>query len=284
LTPAELLKSRAELLLGEAERQGKGPSFHHLDEIATRSLPELSPEDRRAAVAEAQRIANRNERVAPPPGYKPSAKANGAPKKVAARNIQPSTEADWTPARLREFTRKRLEADPKLTAGAIYEEAQKLGGMQITFSTFATSYHNAARRTLGIGGVGRKHVPGGPGGRPRTAEMRAALGIRDSNEPQTSPAAELPTAPEPVATDSPQTSIAPPPVAVATPEVPHSLSSVPGLGLIEISGGGDSFRACRRTDGGWDVELRAHVDADVMDRLAGVLYGRIVGRAMEARA
>jgi hypothetical protein len=168
--------------------------------------------------------------------------------------------------------------------------------VQVTAVSFATTYVRDARRDLGIqAGDGRprerKHAPAKPAEVPRTAareDTQAALGTRGSNEPQAGPAAAALSAPEPPA---------PPPVAVAivppaevssyATRILRTMEASPAdvaPGIIELGGGGDTFRATRRPDGGWDVELRAQVDTSLMDQLAAVIYRRVVGRAMEVGA
>lgn len=168
--PAELLQSRADVLLSEAATQGKAATLFTLEGIAGAMLPDVPPEDRRAAVNEAIKRANREERTSPPPGYRPpserraekprrppaAAKQNGGipkrtpplpAKKVAERSIAPAVER-WNPATLRAFLLEQLRAKPDATGPQLWEAACRVRQPHVSEASFKAAYMPEARKAL----------------------------------------------------------------------------------------------------------------------------------------
>lgn len=281
---SEVLESRARILITTTEEAKKPLSMHHLSETADRILSALSAEDRRAAVMEAQKIANREEGTKPPPGYTPSSRRNSEPKpepkKVAARKIEVSTEADWTPARLREFTRGRLQSDPRLTAAELYEEAKTLGNITVTYTTFATGYNAPIRKELGITHTGRR--PGTPSRGPRPSNQQAPEAAGENGKAAAPTVLENPPASAP----DPACSLFAASLEVEKQEHPPAVVATPAPTecVVDLIFGNDRLSGTVSADGDWYIELRGRVDDKTMGLLASAFLRRVVGLTNGASA
>jgi hypothetical protein len=258
VTPAELLTSRAELLLGEAERQGKGVTLHALDEIAKRVLPDVEPVNRRAAVNEAMRIENRRNDPEPLMGT-----PNG--KRQSFRGTTPTPPGMMTPAQIYALTLGLVKRHPDMKAVDMWAEIEKLGRPRLTFPSWRNGPLVKARKEARNGSAPAPVAkPAKPAPAPKPAPLPAVI------------------QPPPVALAAPAA-----PALPATLDAPHSdlrkSEPVPAVevgarpGCVEIAGNGDSFKATRRDDGGWDIELRGRVDDTTMGQLARILWERVVG-------
>jgi hypothetical protein len=178
-------------------------------------------------------------------------------------------------ARIWELVDAILVRRPDTTAGTAWDEVCRLGRPGIKRSSFDTAFYGRKRK-LGLSGRGK--------GRKKQAPTQKASATPAEREPP----APTKEAPGPRLLD-PHDSPGPhepgsgvPAVARgdASASAPSLNGSGPGLpapaaGLIELATGEDGFRATRRDDGEWDVELRARMDEEEMGRLAALLWGRV---------
>lgn len=168
----------------------------------------------------------------------------------------------WSPASLRDFIRERVKDNPRATARELFVMAAAVRVVTISLESFAPEV-SKIRKELGI-----QVTSSGRGAQQRvrtTAPAKPAA-------PVAPPIAAPPTVesrPEPVHVE---------PVVRLRAVAPPTPSTAPVvLGIVAFAVHGDSFKATQRDDGGWDVELRACVDDDLMGRLAGVMFERVVG-------
>lgn len=221
-----------------------------------------------------------------------SGKANG---KVPAAAV-----STWTPSSIRAFVRDFLANVPDATNAEMWEAITKRGDPGIKFATFNTYHVPKVRREIERDGEPETvpsmptvaaTAPEPPAPKASWSKMieEAGLTARLYERPGSSNIwlsivaddgrkmrRSLYTSDRPVAERRART-------------IAKEMAREPVVGEVEshadtvaFACGGDSFRATRGDDGHWDVELRGHVDHDLMGRLAGVMWERVVGRGKVA--
>ena len=217
----------------------------------------------------------------------------------------------------KEWIQEFRRLHPELTVGhawTAYERAFGASAQKLfTLKTFTNYFHSSRPSTNGSAPAARstdRQVKGAApeNGKPTTA---APASPPPASTPEVSDAPSEVQEPDPV---SPT-----PPVAVAAPAIPavpevpsyatrdstaedpsppeHFSTSKNGTSLpdagsrsrspsksVAIDGGDAVFLAQQRTDGRWDVELRAAVDQGLMDMLAGIIWEEVVGLPRSATA